>query len=97
MTIFNILVVDQDACQWESYKAECGADEVVVIEAALYGRMSYGRCVKRDYGYVGCFADVTPQADARYAKLDVPGTYKVQVELYNVASDLGMFTFSSRN
>ena len=61
-----LFVVDQEACQWETYKAECPAGEVVVMRAAAYGRMQYGRCVKRDYGYVGCFTDVTPCADARY-------------------------------
>ena len=57
--VICILLVCQDACQWESYKAECARDEVVVIQAALYERMSYGRCVKRDYGYMGCFADAS--------------------------------------
>jgi len=30
-----------------------------MIENALYGRMTFGSCVKRDYGYIGCSVDVT--------------------------------------
>ena len=36
---------------------------VIVIQRALYGRMRLGRCVLRDYGYVGCFADVVAHMD----------------------------------
>ena len=35
------------------------------MTSAVYGRMEYGRCVKRDYGYVGCSADVSALSDAR--------------------------------
>ena len=35
----------------------------VVVRRALYGRMQLGRCVLRDYGYVGCFADVVVHMD----------------------------------
>jgi Galactose binding lectin domain len=52
-------------CQWETFRAECKADEVVIVKRAIYGRMQYGRCIKRDYGYVGCYADVMQLADSR--------------------------------
>ena len=32
---------------------------------ARYGRMRVGRCVKLDYGHVGCAADVLEIADAQ--------------------------------
>lgn len=35
------------------------------MRIAEYGRMQSGRCVKRDYGYVGCYANVLHLADAR--------------------------------
>ena len=36
-----------------------------MITSAFYGRMQYGRCIRRDYGYVGCYADVRTLADTR--------------------------------
>ena len=53
-----------DYCQFETLDADCGADEVVVMETALYGRMRAGRCLSSDYGYTGCSADVIGLADA---------------------------------
>ena len=44
----------KEYCHWDTFKAKCGRDEVVMIDKALYGRMVYGRCIERDYGYVGC-------------------------------------------
>lgn len=35
------------------------------MESAKYGRMELGRCVIRDYGYVGCSADVLAHMDSR--------------------------------
>jgi len=32
---------------------------------ARYGRMQLSRCVKMDYGHIGCSADVIEQADGR--------------------------------
>lgn len=55
----------QEFCQNEEFKATCAADdEVVVIGNATYGRMRTGRCVRRDYGYTGCSADVTSTVHA---------------------------------
>ena len=45
-------------CEWESFNATCGDGEVLLIENADYGRMQLGRCVTRDYGYIGCRANV---------------------------------------
>jgi len=63
-------------CQWATFEAECGADEVIVITDALYGRMQYGRCVARNYGYVGCSVDVRRLADKRCS-----GKQKCQIEV----------------
>ncbi len=41
-------------CESENFEPTCGRQEVVVMEHALYGRMSLGKCVETDYGYVGC-------------------------------------------
>ena len=53
----------REYCEAETFLARCKADEVVVMETALYGRMSVGRCVIKDYGYVGCKADVLKHMD----------------------------------
>ena len=44
---------------------------------ARYGRMRIGECVKGNYGYLGCTADVMPYVDSlcsgrRMCKLSVP-------------------------
>ncbi len=40
-------------CQWDTFNATCGKDEVVLMGAARYGRMELGRCVSKDYGHIG--------------------------------------------
>ena len=40
------------------FEAECGDREVILIQTARYGRMRIGRCVRTDFGFVGCYADV---------------------------------------
>ena len=68
----------QDYCQWDTFEASCGRrDELVVMRTAVYGRMTSGRCIERDYGYVGCQTDVLLHADLscsgrRQCTLDIP-------------------------
>ena len=66
---FADVVEEKDVCQWETFEAKCPPDSVIVMTSALYGRMAYGRCVKRDYGYVGCYKDVLQLADAHCSGL----------------------------
>ena len=54
-----------DICPWERFKASCNADEVIVMETALYGRMSLGRCIEKDLGYIGCSINVIDLLDSR--------------------------------
>jgi len=53
----------RDYCEAETFHANCAADQVVLMSEALYGRMEVGRCVTKDYGYVGCQVDVTDHMD----------------------------------
>jgi len=39
-------------CHAEIFRAACADDEVVLMERALYGRMSLGRCVELDMGHL---------------------------------------------
>ena len=54
----------QEFCHNERFLAECGSDEVILMTLAQYGRMALGRCVKKDYGYIGCGTDVIDIAHA---------------------------------
>lgn len=49
----------QDYCTTkEGFDAKCQGHQVVVMGSAKYGRMSLGRCVDVDFGYLGCSEDV---------------------------------------
>ena len=50
-------MTSEEYCQWESFNATCGHNQVILITSAFYGRMRVGRCVPYDY-YVGCSTDV---------------------------------------
>ena len=50
-------------CEADSFAPSCSRDEVVVMTVAMYGRMTLGKCVQTDYGYVGCKADVMMHMD----------------------------------
>ena len=39
-------VKEGDYCMTEKLQANCAQDEVIVMQAARYGRMQLGRCVK---------------------------------------------------
>jgi len=52
-------------CETETFNATCGAGEAILMTHAQYGRMRLSRCVRQDYGHVGCGADVLPAVDRR--------------------------------
>ena len=63
---FDILSLDvKEYCETEIFNATCHKDELLLMTHARYGRMRVGRCVKLDYGHVGCAADVLEIADAQ--------------------------------
>ena len=53
----------KDVCGTEKFEAQCPEGEVVVMETALFGRMRMGRCVRENYGRLGCSADVRRYMD----------------------------------
>ena len=69
VALFVVAAVS-DYCQLETFYANCSRGsavklpEVAVVRSALYGRMRLSRCVRRDYGHVGCTADVRAEVDA---------------------------------
>ena len=62
---FIFFVEVRDFCHFETFNASCGTEAVILMQTAQYGRMRFGRCVDRDYGYVGCSASVLTEADIR--------------------------------
>ena len=51
----------REYCQWETFSAECPDGEMLLMKNGVYGRMRLGRCVKNDFGYIGCGSDVLDQ------------------------------------
>ena len=55
---------EEAVCQSKYFRAKCAhADEIVVVERARYGRMNLSRCVRENFGYVGCSTDVVDVLD----------------------------------
>lgn len=48
----------KEYCQFEAFNVTCPWEHVIVMRSALYGRMNVGKCVKGDYGFIGCKSDV---------------------------------------
>ena len=48
-----------------AFNASCELGAAILMTYARYGRMRLSRCVKQDYGHVGCAADVIELADMR--------------------------------
>ena len=66
-------------CHNEEFAAECYDGEVILMTSAVYGRMAVGRCVKTDFGFVGCYKDVIAELHERcsgrpYCSVGVPDT-----------------------
>lgn len=57
--------VFESFCETEAFNASCPAGQAILITHAHYGRMKLNRCVKQDYGHVGCAADVIELTDVR--------------------------------
>lgn len=51
-------------CFPDSFNVTCAHDEVIMMTAARYGRMSKGPCLTSDY-QVGCWADVLHHVDRK--------------------------------
>ena len=52
-------------CHRETFNGTCEQNEVMLMNAARYGRMEIGRCAKRNLGYIGCVVDVLTFMDTR--------------------------------
>ena len=52
-------------CQPGEFSANCGPHDVLLVTSAQYGRMRLGKCVKVNYGSLGCAADVLSEMDRK--------------------------------
>ena len=59
-----LLTAPSEYCQVERFNASCGPSAVVVVERASYGRANLSRCVRRNFGELGCSTPVLGQLDA---------------------------------
>ncbi len=39
----------REFCNWETFNANCTRGHVIMMTAAQYGRMRFGRCIRRAY------------------------------------------------
>ena len=67
----------EEYCQFDTFNVTCPPGQVIVMNDAQYGRLRIGRCVSRDYGFLGCTADVIDVLDRtcsgrRRCQLPVP-------------------------
>ena len=44
----------REYCLTEAFEATCADDEAILVTEARFGRIGLGRCVTRNYGYLGC-------------------------------------------
>ena len=47
-----------EVCSGEIFTARCGPDEVIVMDTAIYGRMSVGKCIRKQQDHMGCSNEV---------------------------------------
>ena len=58
-----VLQESKEYCMFETFEAHCGEGSVIQMNKAVFGRMALGRCVTKDYGSLGCNADVLYKFD----------------------------------
>ncbi len=61
---FYTLGYKRKYCNWETFSANCSHGHVIMMTAAQYGRMRFGRCIRRLYdddhqlADIGCNDDI---------------------------------------
>nr|UCK81590.1 Gal-binding and CUB domains containing protein 2 [Arenicola marina] len=54
----------ENTCVRETFNPVCGANEVVVMRSAVFGRMELGDCIRNNFGHIGCQADALQLLDS---------------------------------
>jgi len=55
----------REYCHFETFRARCPENDVILMRSAYYGRKSLGRCVRTNFGFIGCYTDVLRMMDRR--------------------------------
>ncbi|ELT90890.1 hypothetical protein CAPTEDRAFT_214555 [Capitella teleta] len=50
-------------CQVDQFTAHCAPGHVILMKSARYGRMELGKCVRSNYGHLGCSTDARHLVD----------------------------------
>ena len=37
----------REFCNWETFSAQCQSGKVILMSSARYGRMKFGRCIRK--------------------------------------------------
>ncbi len=53
----------REYCNWETFKANCTHGHVIMMTEAQYGRMKFGRCIRKTYDDSGKPVDVGCKQD----------------------------------
>ena len=40
----------KEICMMETFHAQCGDNEVIMVKSATYGRMRIGKCIEEGFG-----------------------------------------------
>ncbi|ELU18017.1 hypothetical protein CAPTEDRAFT_197657 [Capitella teleta] len=54
----------QETCTGHNFSAQCGREEIILMERAAFGRMKLGKCIRTEFGHLGCQQDVISKFDA---------------------------------
>lgn len=63
--LFTYPVVTQEVCNMERLNVTCPPHHVILMTSAFYGRMRVGRCVKGQYGVMGCKRSMLEHLDRK--------------------------------
>lgn len=55
----------EDVCKWDTFRANCSENEVIIADSARYGRIKSGRCIAIENSERPCSVDVLPYFDSK--------------------------------
>ncbi|ESN96315.1 hypothetical protein HELRODRAFT_163366 [Helobdella robusta] len=67
----NILLTSQEEyCHYETFKATCPLGHVILMTSSYYGRKNLGKCVRTNFGFIGCHSNVLSIMDRKCSARD---------------------------
>ena len=74
----------RDYCASEYFNVTCARGQVILMRSARYGRMSPGRCVTANHGFLGCSADATDYMHRRCSGKPKCRVYIAEPRLHDI-------------